>query len=210
VLTFALAVFFLIITPGPGVLSVAGVGASFGARPGARYIAGLFIGTNLVGLAVVSGLAAILLASDQIRTGLLIASVGYLLYLAAKIAFAGSQIAFKEAAKAPGIRDGLMLQAVNPKAYAVNTTLFMGFAFMPDNLMLETALKFLIMNAIWVPIHFAPPQFSASSATPHQRRDGLGHAHCRGLGADGPEIGGLLMRPHQPHSRIAVSTRPLW
>ena len=154
-LTFALAVFFLIITPGPGVLSVAGVGASFGARPGARYIAGLFIGTNLVGLAVVSGLAAILLASEQIRTGLLIASVGYLLYLAAKIAFAGSQIAFKEATKAPGIRDGIMLQAVNPKAYAVNTTLFMGFAFMPDNLMLETALKFLIMNAIWVPIHFA-------------------------------------------------------
>ena len=63
-LTFALAVFFLIITPGPGVLSVAGVGASFGSKPGARYIAGLFIGTNLVGLAVVSGLAAILLASD--------------------------------------------------------------------------------------------------------------------------------------------------
>jgi len=74
--------------------------------------------------------------------------------LAAKIAFAGSHIAFKEAAKAPGIRDGLMLQAVNPKAYAVNTTLFMGFAFMPDNLMLETAVKFLIMNAIWIPIHF--------------------------------------------------------
>ncbi len=59
-LTFALAVFFLIITPGPGVLSVAGVGSAFGSGPGARYIAGLFVGTNLVALAVVSGMAAII------------------------------------------------------------------------------------------------------------------------------------------------------
>ena len=29
-LTFALAVFLLIITPGPGVLSLAGVGAAYG------------------------------------------------------------------------------------------------------------------------------------------------------------------------------------
>ena len=62
-LTFALAVFFLIITPGPGVLSVAGVGSSFGSGPGARYIAGLFVGTNLVALAVVSGMAAIALVA---------------------------------------------------------------------------------------------------------------------------------------------------
>ncbi len=31
-LIFAAAVFFLIITPGPGVLSTAGVGSAFGAR----------------------------------------------------------------------------------------------------------------------------------------------------------------------------------
>ena len=42
-LTFAAAVFFLIITPGPGVLSTAGVGAAFGARAGTRYVLGLFI-----------------------------------------------------------------------------------------------------------------------------------------------------------------------
>lgn len=154
-LTFALAVFFLIITPGPGVLSVAGVGASFGVRPGSRYIAGLFVGTNLVALAVVSGMAAIILANARIRTVLLIASVCYLVFLAAKIALAGSRIAFKEVAKAPGFWDGVILQALNPKAYAVNTTLFTGFAFMPGLLATETMLKFLIMNAIWLPIHFA-------------------------------------------------------
>ena len=45
-LTFALAVFLLIITPGPGVLTLAGVGSAFGYKPGFRYLLGLLIGQN--------------------------------------------------------------------------------------------------------------------------------------------------------------------
>ena len=154
-LTFALAVFFLIITPGPGVLSVAGVGSAFGAGPAARYIGGLFVGTNLVAAAVVSGMAAVILANDQVRLVLFVASMAYLVYLASRIAFAGSRIAFKEVPKVPGFWSGVVLQALNPKAYAVNTALFTGFAFWPESLAVETAFKFLIMNTIWVPIHLA-------------------------------------------------------
>jgi threonine/homoserine/homoserine lactone efflux protein len=154
-LTFAAAVFFLIITPGPGVLSTAGVGAAFGAPAGARYVGGLFIGTNLVCLAVVSGLTAILFADPRLRTVLLFASIAYLTYLALRIALAGSKIAFIERQAPPGIMGGITLQAINPKAYAVNTTLFTGFGFFPENYPLEVALKFLIVNAIWIPIHFA-------------------------------------------------------
>ena len=33
-ITFAIAFFIMIITPGPGVLSLAGTGAGFGWRPG--------------------------------------------------------------------------------------------------------------------------------------------------------------------------------
>ena len=153
-LIFAAAVFFLIITPGPGVLSTAGVGSAFGARPGVRYVLGLFIGTNMVALAVVSGLAAMILADPHIRGVLFAASTAYLLYLALRIALAGSRVAFVEAARPPGVFDGIALQMINPKAYAVNTTLFSGFAFGGTNLLLETLLKFLIVNAIWVPIHF--------------------------------------------------------
>lgn len=153
-LTFAAAVFFLIITPGPGVLSTAGVGAAFGAHAGARYVAGLFIGTNLVSLAVVSGLTAAILADERLRTLFFAASICYLTYLAARIALAGSQIAFIERQSPPGIKGGILLQAINPKAYAVNTSLFTGFVFLPDNYALEILLKFLIVNAIWIPIHF--------------------------------------------------------
>ena len=93
-LTFALAVFLLIITPGPGVLSTAGVGAAYGFQPGLRYVMGLFIGTNLVGLAVISGLAAIVFSVPVVRGVLMAASLAYLVYLAGRIALAGSKLAF--------------------------------------------------------------------------------------------------------------------
>jgi len=146
-------VLFLLATPGPGVLTTAGVGAGYGFRAAARYVVGLFIGTNLVALAVITGLAAIVLAVPVVRWVLMALSLAYLLYLAAKIAFAGSKVAFIAATTAPGIVAGLMLQAINPKAYAVNTSLFTGFPYMPDNLMFETLTKLLIVNAIWIPIH---------------------------------------------------------
>lgn len=152
-LTFAAAVILLIITPGPGVLTTAGVGAAFGFRPGLTYVSGLFVGTNLVALAVITGLAAIVLSVPVVRYVLMAASVGYLLYLAARIAFAGSRVAFVEAKSSPGFVAGLMLQAINPKAYAVNTALITNFAFYPQSLAVETGLKLLIMNAIWIPIH---------------------------------------------------------
>ena len=153
-LTFAAAVFFLIITPGPGVLSTAGVGSAFGARPGTRYVTGLWLGNNLVALAVVMGITAVILADPRIRAVLFLASTGYLLYLALRLALAGSKVAFIEAATPPGVFNGLALQMINPKAYAVHTTLFSGFTFLPGNLAVETVSKFLILNAIWIPIHF--------------------------------------------------------
>ena len=151
-LTFALAVFLLIITPGPGVLSLAGVGAAFGWRQGIQYLAGLFIGTNIVCLAIISGLAAIVLADPIVRTILLAVSAAYLAYLAFRIAFAGAKIAFISMST-PGLMAGLTLQFINPKAYAVNTTLFSGFAFYPESLFIETGLKLLIVNVIWLLLH---------------------------------------------------------
>ncbi len=153
-LTFAAAVFFLIITPGPGVLSTAGVGSGYGARAGALYVTGLWLGNNLVGLAVVSGLTAAMLAIPSVRVVLLWASVAYLFYLAARIAFAGARIAFIEKSRPPGISGGLLLQVINPKCYAVNATFFSGFAFLHETPLLEIAVKFAIINVIWIPIHF--------------------------------------------------------
>ena len=152
-ITFVVAVFLLIITPGPGVLSTAGVGAGFGFKAGLPYVLGLFLGTNIVAIGVISGLAAIMLSVPAIRWILMGASLLYLIYLAARIAFAGSKIAFVAATAAPGVMAGVMLQVINPKAYVVNTSLFTGFPFAPENLLFETITKLLLVNAIWIPIH---------------------------------------------------------
>jgi len=152
-LGFAGAVLGLLVTPGPGVLSTAGVGSGFGFRPGIRYLAGLFIGSNLVSLAVVSGLATAMFAVPYLRNVLIFASAAYLVYLALRIALSGSKIAFIHSEAAPGPMNGVLLQLINPKAYAVSAFLFSGFPIWPESLMSETLVKFAILNVIWVPIH---------------------------------------------------------
>lgn len=152
-LSFAATVFLMIITPGPGVLTTAGVGSGFGVRAGLVFLVGLFVGTNLVALGVVSGLAAVILTNEVIRTVFMFLSAGYLLYLAARIALSGAKIAFIEKAAPPGFVGGVLLQIINPKAYAVNTALFFNFPFYPDSLSVEIALKFLLINIVWVPVH---------------------------------------------------------
>ncbi|MCY3984397.1 MAG: LysE family transporter [Roseovarius sp.] len=154
-LAFAAAVFLLIITPGPGVLSAAGFGSAYGFNASLRYVFGLFVGTNLVLIAVMSGLAAIVLSVPGLRSALMALSVCYLTFLAAKIALAGSRLGFIEAKSPPGVTAGVMLQLINPKAYAVNTSLVTGFGYAPDAFLYEMLTKALIMNAIWIPIHLA-------------------------------------------------------
>lgn len=152
-LEFVIAVFFLLITPGPGVLTTAGIGAAFGYRSGYSFLAGLFLGGLITMMIVISGLAAIVLAVPALRLVLLFASVGYLVYLAWRIASAGSLVGFKPATTSLGFINGLVLQFINPKAYVVGATLFSGFAFMPETPVAEVVVKLLLFNAIWVPVH---------------------------------------------------------
>ena len=102
-ISFAFAVFFLLITPGPGVLTAAGVGAAFGFRQGILFLVGLWFGTNAVAIAIISGLGALLYAHQNVRLILSVVSLLYLLYLGFKIAFSGTKVAFLSGQKPPGI-----------------------------------------------------------------------------------------------------------
>ena len=152
-LAFVATVFFLLITPGPGVLSLAGVGAAFGTRSAQRYFIGLFIGTNLVAFAVVAGITAFFAQYPLIKHTLLYCSLAYLLYLAIRIAFAGATLNFITKADAPGIVNGIALQLINPKAYVVNTALFAGFPLSHLDAAHQILWKFMAINAVWIPIH---------------------------------------------------------
>ena len=151
-LSFLTVVVLMFITPGPGVLSLAGTGAAFGWQQGLRYMVGLWLGHFIVSLAVITGLAAIILTEPIVRTILLVLCSGYFGYLAFRIAFAKSKIAFIQIA-APGFATGVMLQFINPKAYAVHTTFFSGFVLYPDNFLFEVIIKQLSMNVIWISFH---------------------------------------------------------
>ena len=136
----------------------------------------------MVGLAVISGLAAVILAEPVVRTVLLFASSGYLGYLALRISLAGSRIAFIRTT-APRFFAGLTLQFINPKAYAVNTSLFSSFAFYPASFAVETALKLIIMNIVWLPVHlawlYAGVKVNSLDLPPRiQRAINLGMAAC--------------------------------
>ena len=84
---------------------------------------------------------------------LMLCSSSYLLFLAYKIAWSGANISFSKSKRKPGIVAGVLLQLVNPKAYAVNTAMYTGFLIYPESLFFEIGIKFLIMNLIWFPIH---------------------------------------------------------
>ena len=152
--SFIAATFFGIITPGPGVLTTAGIGANYGFQAGLRFVLGLFVGNNAVYFIVAGGLFATLESVPVLRTVLAIASLLFLLYLALKIAFAGSKVAFINPGKPPGFWGGLMLQFINPKAYAINAFFLSNFPIMPEAPLTEIAVKFVIINLFWVPIHF--------------------------------------------------------
>ena len=113
---------------------------------------------------------------------LLFASSAYLGYLALRIALAGATIAFIRTA-APGFTAGVTLQFINPKAYAVNTALFSSFAFYPESFAVETALKLIIMNIVWLPVHlawlYAGVKVNSLDLPPRiQRAINLGMAAC--------------------------------
>lgn len=169
---FIIAVVFLLITPGPGVLTTAGIGAAYGYRAGLGFVGGLMLGGFINMMIVISGLAALVLAIASLRFVLLIGSVAYLLYLAWRIASAGAKVGFAPADTPLGFKNGLMLQFINPKAYVVSTTLFSGFIFLPDSPILEVVLKLIVFNLIWLPVHLVWLGFGAKigSLDPPQSR----------------------------------------
>ena len=153
-LTFTIAIFLMIITPGPGVLSLAATGSGFGWKAGILYLAGLFIGTNTVLVFVVTGFKGFLFQIPWVEPVFLIISLSYLSWIAWRIASAGNEIKFKKSKKEPTFFEAIFLQIINPKAYLVNGILFAGFPLIGFSLQQEILIKALIINLVWIPVHF--------------------------------------------------------
>ena len=114
---------------------------------------GVFLGTNAVALLAASGLAALVLAEPALRLALSLLSAAYLGWLALRIALQGDHLALTDHARPPGIGDGVLLQALNPKCHAVNLSLFLGFPLNGESLGVEILLKLVLINLVWLPVH---------------------------------------------------------
>lgn len=119
ILPFAWFCFVASITPGPNNLMLMASGANFGVRRTVPHMLGVAIGFTVMVMLVGIGLAGVFEAFPWAQTALTILSVGYLLWLAWKIATAappkdgeaaGTPITFMQAAA---------FQWVNPKAWAM-------------------------------------------------------------------------------------------
>lgn len=148
----ALVLFALVssITPGPNNLMLMASGANFGFRRSIPHMLGIGVGFVVMVFLVGAGLIRLFDAFPVSYTLLKIGSVGYLLWLAWKIANAAPP----EGGADPGGRPFSFLQAalfqwVNPKAWTMALTAITLYA--PDRSMAAIALVAVIFGAVNLP-----------------------------------------------------------
>lgn len=115
-------------SPGPANLSLAAVGAAFGARRGVAYLAGIVAGMGFVIGVTASSVTGVVRALPGAAPVLLTLAAAYFAYLAVRIATAPPLGEADPQRRPPSFLAGLLLSLVNPKGYAAMGALFSGFA----------------------------------------------------------------------------------
>ena len=154
-LGFVLAGVALAGSPGPATLSLAAIGAAFGARRGLGYLAGIVAGMVAVMAVTASGVVGVLLAVPGASPVVTALAAAYFGWLAWRIATAPPLAEDAGQRRQPGFGGGLFLSLVNPKGYAAMAALFSGFALSRDRLELDVAAKMAVLTAIIVAVSLA-------------------------------------------------------
>jgi len=118
-LWFSLALFVVAtaVTPGPNNLLLLASGLNVGVRRTVPLLLGIATGFGLLLLVMGLGAAALLRAWPVLEQVLLAAGAAYLLWLAWKTARAAPPVEGEAGRPGLGFRHGMLLQAVNPKAW---------------------------------------------------------------------------------------------
>lgn len=140
-------------SPGPATISVTAVGAAFGLRRSLRYACGIVLGTIAVLLVVATGVAAMLASMPRLAPLLAVASAGYILYLAFRIATAPPLATHAGQAARPTFPGGFLLAVANPKAYVAIAAVFAGASSKQGAVELGPWLKLAVLALMIVAIH---------------------------------------------------------
>jgi threonine/homoserine/homoserine lactone efflux protein len=152
-----MAAFPLMGSPGPATLSLAAIGAAFGARRGLGYLAGIILGTSGMLLLVASGVTGLILAVPALVWGVTVLAAAYILYLAYRIATAPVIAEQAGDVKAPALSSGFVLAIANPKAFAAIGAVYSGHGVVPGDLAVDALIKVLalvlvimVVNTAWL------------------------------------------------------------
>lgn len=143
-LTLSMAAFALAtsITPGPVNVVALSTGARHGLRPALRHVFGATLGFCLLLLGIGLGLHELLVSLPWLTRAIQWAGVGYLLYLAWKLARDDGRLGENGATTAPGYLNGALMQWLNPKAWLACVAGMAAFATQGD---LEVIQRFALI-----------------------------------------------------------------
>lgn len=124
--TLVITALLLFGSPGPGPMTIVATSATFGIRQTLSLYVGILIGLAMSMVASALGLAALLSALPSVKLTLQIVGGLYVLYLAYRIATTPLDTNAAESARLT-MRDGILLNVLNPKSYAVLLVIYFRF-----------------------------------------------------------------------------------
>ena len=160
-LTFALAVLVIEVTPGPNMGYLAVLSLSRGWQVGAAAVAGVALGHAVYGIAAAFGVAALIDASHALYETLRWAGVAYMLWLAWEAW--SSEVETSPDVAHDGIRGhariaferGLLTNLLNPKAAVFFVTVMPTFVRPEGSVVVQTLVLSAMFVAIATVVHFS-------------------------------------------------------
>ena len=144
-------------TPGPNNMLLSANGARFGFCASVPFLLGIRLGNLLLVLLLSLGLGALFSHYPAAQQGLKVLCIGYLLYLAVKIAFASPTPGSESQARPLGFWHGAGFQFINPKTWMTGLSCLSAFTLAGDGyfysvlmVMVAWSLTGLIGSAFWV------------------------------------------------------------
>ncbi|MDO5656772.1 MAG: LysE family translocator [Paracoccus sp. (in: a-proteobacteria)] len=111
--------FVTTVTPGPNNMMLMSSGANFGLRRTLPHLGGIMLGVAVMVMVLGSGVAIALHQAPRAETALRIAAMGYILWLAWKIAHSAAPDGSKGRARPLNLLEAALFQWLNPKAWAM-------------------------------------------------------------------------------------------
>jgi threonine/homoserine/homoserine lactone efflux protein len=142
-------------SPGPATLSTAAIGSAFGIVQGVKYLGGIIAGTATVLGLIATGVTGLVLTQPGLVNAITILAIGYILYLAFKIATAPALSIANETDKAPSFLSGYLLAVANPKAFAAIGAVYSGTVLIQGDVVLDAVSKLIALTFVIIAVNSA-------------------------------------------------------